>query len=178
MQYPTRPSIRSLPYSFILLVFACASGIVAGPAWAAGEQGAKEGENKLLTSVMTVSLQEAKRLWDLGAVFIDVRSDEEWHLGRIKNARHVNFRKNFAKLKTLDGINSETPLVFYCAMPECKTGPYASAVSMEWGFKNVFYFPRGYFAWMMQDYPIDMESQLSPFKGEVVQIRKAVPRGD
>jgi rhodanese-related sulfurtransferase len=168
MQYTSPRIPRLFRLSFFIALFAFAAST---PATENGK--AEKKENKQLTSVLTVSLQEAKRLWDLGAVFIDVRSDEEWHLGRIKNARHVNFRRNFAKLKTLEGINSETPLVFYCSMPECKTGPYASAVSMEWGFKNVFYFPRGYFAWMLQDYPIDMESQLSPFEGEVVQIRKA-----
>lgn len=122
-----------------------------------------------------MSLQEAKRLWDLGAVFIDVRGDDEWNLGRIKNARHVDFRRNFTKLKTLEGVNAETPLVFYCSMPECKIGPYATAVSMEWGFENAFYFPRGYFAWMMQDYPIDMSPAVSTFAGDVIQIRKAAP---
>lgn len=136
-----------------------------------GKTSANEG--KTLTEVVTVGLQQAKRLWDLGAVFIDVRDDDEWQLGHIKKARHVNFRKNFAKLKNLEGINSETPLIFYCAMPECKVGPYAAAVSIEWGFENVFYFPRGYFAWMLQDYPIEMNGRVTTFAGDTIQIRQA-----
>jgi rhodanese-related sulfurtransferase len=165
MQYFTARYFQLLrPISFILLAFA--AGAFAAPVLASENAPSRQGEGKQLTSVMTVSLEEAKRLWDLGAVFVDVRSDAEWQLGRIRNARHVNFRKNFAKLKTLDGINSETPLVFYCSMPECKSGPYASAVSMEWGFKNVFYFPRGYFAWMLQDYPIDMNNEISTYQDD------------
>lgn len=120
-----------------------------------------------------MELEQAKRLYDLGAVFIDVRRDEEWRLGHIENARHVSFRKNFAQLKELDGINKKTPLVFYCSMSECKTGPYASAISMEWGYENVFYFRRGYFAWMAEDYPIDMSQQLTTFVGDTIQIKRS-----
>lgn len=127
------------------------------------------------TKVIVVNLDQAKRLYDLGAVFIDVRDDEQWELGRIKNARHVNFRKNFASLKTLKGIDKETPLVFYCSSAECEIGPYAAAVSMEWGYEKVLYFQAGYFAWMLEDYPIDMESRLSPYTG-TLQIRKAPAR--
>lgn len=135
--------------------------------------GAAEGKDKKLTEVVIVDLHQAKRLYDLGAVFIDVRNDEEWRLGHIKNARHVNFRKNFVKLKSLDGIDKETPLVFYCAMLECTSGPYASAVSIEWGFENVFYFQRGYFSWMLEDYPVDMNNEVTTFAGDTIQIRRA-----
>lgn len=124
------------------------------------------------TRVIVVDLDQAKRLYDLGAVFIDVRSDEQWQLGRIKNAHHVNFRTNFSSLKTLEGITRQTPLVFYCASAECEIGPYAAAVSMEWGFEKVLYFEGGYFAWMLEDYPIDMKNPLSPYTG-TLQIRKA-----
>ncbi|MEX1034135.1 MAG: rhodanese-like domain-containing protein [Cellvibrionaceae bacterium] len=126
-----------------------------------------------LTEVIIVNIEEAKRLYDLGAVFIDVRGDEEWGLGHIKGAQHVNFRKNFVKLKNLSGVDKDTPLVFYCASIECEAGPYASAVSIEWGFENVFYFRSGYFSWMLKDHPINMDTGVSTFAGETIQIRKA-----
>lgn len=175
-------SVRSLSLQIFVAVMMLGLAI---PTQAAGEAGQDEQRTGRLTEVMTVTLNEAKRLYDLGAVFIDVRGEAEWKLGRIRNARHVNFRRNFARLKTLEGITTETPLVFYCSMPECKVGPYASAVSIEWGFENVFYFPRGYFAWMLQDYPIEMEptpsqsaSSLSAQVSEVtaIDLPVAVPR--
>lgn len=124
--------------------------------------------------VIVIDIDQAKRLYDLGAVFIDVRDDEQWRIGHIKDARHVNFRKNFARLKTLDGIDKDTALVFYCSSAECEIGPYAAAVSMEWGFKNVLYFQDGYFAWMLEDYPIKMTSGLRTYTG-TIQIRRAPP---
>jgi len=139
---PFSPSLQWLLFALLVLV------LPAQPVVADDESSA--------TRVITINLEQAKRLYDLGAVFIDVRSDEQWQLGHIKDARHVSFTRNFARLKNLEGIDRETPLVFYCGMPECKVGPYASAVSMEWGFENVFYFRQGYFAWLMQDYPVEI----------------------
>lgn len=139
----------------------------------AGYGFADEKKSKSFTEVVVINEQQAKRLHDLGAMFIDVRSEEEWRLGHIEDARNVNFRKNFAKLKDMDGIDQDTPLVFYCASRECKTGPYASAVSIEWGFENVFYFQRGYFAWMLKDYPISLNNQVTTVTSGTIQIRRA-----
>ncbi|MGQ9425927.1 rhodanese-like domain-containing protein [Gilvimarinus sp. F26214L] len=150
---------------------ACLAGALGVPGLAAAE-GDKSSEERL-TEVVAVSLSQAKRLYDLGAVFIDVRSDEEWRLGHIKGAHHVNFRRNFARLKDLEGVDRKTALVFYCSSLECKTGPYASAVSKEWGFKNVFYFQAGYFAWMLEDYPIVINADVTTFAGDTIQIRRA-----
>lgn len=158
-------------------MLAAAVLVFAGPSFASQQATqapqAESQEGKNLTEVVTLGLGQAKRLYDLGAVFIDVREDDEWQLGHIKNARHVNFRRNFVELKSLEGVNQDTPLVFYCSMPECKVGPYAAAVSIEWGYTNVFYFPRGYFAWMLQDYPIELNSGVTTFAGDTIQIRKA-----
>src|SRR5690606_2319058 len=123
------------------------------------------------TRIIVIDVDQAKRLYDLGAVFIDGPDDEQWRIGHIKNARHVNFRKNFARLKSMEGINKDTALVFYCSSAECEIGAYAAAVSMEWGFKNALYFQDGYFAWMLEDHPITMNS-FSTYTG-TIQIRRA-----
>jgi len=107
-------------------------------------------------SVVTISTEQAKKLYDLGATFIDVRDEEEWRLGHIENAHHVEFDHNFSRLRELESVDEDTPLVIYCNSRNCETGIYASAVSLFWGFSNVFYYAEGYFSWILQDYPAVM----------------------
>lgn len=109
-----------------------------------------------ISGAQTVSVFEAKRLYDSGAVFIDVRGDEEWGIGRIAGAIHLDFQRDFAKLYGANGITRETPLVIYCSSSNCLRSAYASAVSVYWGFKRVHYFRAGYFSWMLEDYPVDL----------------------
>ena len=104
--------------------------------------------------VVTVSVQQAKRLHDLGATFIDIRSLDEWRIGHIDNALHLDFYEDLNSLRENPEISKNTPLVFYCESSECMQAAYASAVSIFWGFDNVFYFQDGYFAWLLKDYPI------------------------
>ena len=110
-----------------------------------------------ISGAHTVNVFEAKQLYDRGAVFIDVRGDEEWSIGHIKGAIHLDFQRDFAKLYGANGITRETPLVIYCNSSNCLRSAYASAVSVYWGFRNVFYFRNGYFSWMLEDFPVTMQ---------------------
>lgn len=107
-----------------------------------------------LREVVTVDVQQAKRLHDLGAVFIDIRGHDAWRIGHIDKALHFEFYQDLNSLKHSKTISKDTPLVFYCESSECVTAAYASAVSLYWGFDQVFYFQDGYFAWLLKDYPI------------------------
>lgn len=109
-----------------------------------------------LQRVVTIDVFQAKQLFDLGAVFIDVRNDNEWQLGHIRNAVHLDFKRDFASIRSMTGIDEQTPLVIYCNSSECLLSAYASAVSAFWGYRKVFYFRDGYFSWMLQDFPVVM----------------------
>lgn len=104
--------------------------------------------------VITVNLKQAKRLHELGATFIDIRSNDEWNIGHIEKALHYDFHNDLNQLQENTEINKDTPLVFYCESSECLKAAYASAVSLFWGYDQVFYFQDGYFAWLLNDYPI------------------------
>lgn len=106
-----------------------------------------------VSGAFTVSVFDAKSLYDKGAIFIDVRNREEWRLGHIEGAIHLDFQHDFSKLYSA-GVSKETPIVLYCSSSNCLRSAYASAVSVYWGFKNVFYFRGGFFAWMLEDFPV------------------------
>jgi rhodanese-related sulfurtransferase len=111
-----------------------------------------------LSGAQTVNVFQAKSLYDQGAVFIDVRSDDEWNIGHIAGAIHLDFQRDFSKLYSADGITKNTPLVIYCNSSNCLRSAYASAVTVYWGFREVYYFRSGYFSWMLEDYPVSMQT--------------------
>lgn len=109
-----------------------------------------------ITGVTTVDAYQAKGLYDRGAVFIDVRTEEEWAIGHIDGALHLDFQQDFGKLYHAKGIEKDTPLVIYCNSVDCLRSAYACSVSIFWGFTQVYYFRSGYFAWVLQDFPAVM----------------------
>jgi len=107
-----------------------------------------------VTGARTVNAFEAKGLFDRDAIFIDVRNKEEWQMGHIEGAIHLDFQNDFSKLYSAKGVARDTPIVLYCSSSNCLRSAYAAAVSVYWGFSNVYYFRAGFFAWMLEDYPI------------------------
>ncbi len=110
-----------------------------------------------ISGARTINVFEAKSLYDQGAVFIDVRADEEWKIGHIDGAIHLDFQRDFSKLYGANGITRQTPLVIYCNSSNGLRSAYASAVSVYWGFRQVYYFRTGYFSWMLEDFPVTMQ---------------------
>ena len=135
---------RSLVAVYALMVFAMAC---------------RAGEAPLaVTGATTVSVLEARYLYEQGAIFVDVRSREDWQAGHIRGAVHLDFRNDFQLLQSITSIKADTPLVLYCESRHCLRSAYASLVSVLWGYRQVYYFRDGYFAWMLEDYPLTFES--------------------
>ena len=109
-----------------------------------------------IVGATTVNAFQAKQLFDRGALFIDVRSQADWEIGRIAGAQHLDLQSTFGELYHNKSIARNTPLVIYCNSDACLRSAYASAVTVHWGFSQVFYFRSGFFAWMLQDFPLDM----------------------
>lgn len=110
-----------------------------------------------ISGARTIDVFQAKSLYDQGAIFIDVRNDQEWGIGHIDGAIHLDFQRDFSKLYGANGITRHTPLVIYCNSSNCLRSAYASAVSVYWGFSEVYYFRSGYFSWMLEDFPVAMQ---------------------
>lgn len=67
---------------------------------------------------MTVNVFQAKRLHELGAVFIDVRADREWLWGHVEGAVHFDLASDFVSLAGPEWPR-ELPLVIYCDSEVC-----------------------------------------------------------
>jgi len=105
----------------------------------------------------TVNAEEARRLYESGAVFIDVREAEAWKMGHIDGAVHLDFNEDeFVILYVSEKLDRSTPIVFYSNSALSSRSAMASYFAAQWGYKNVHYFRDGYYAWMAKDYPMNL----------------------
>lgn len=132
-----------------VLFFAVAGAVVSSTASAEAPA--------IVEGATTVNVEEAHRLYDSGAVFIDVRDGEAWTLGHIDGAVHLDFNEDeFVILYASEKLDRSTPIVFYSNSPLSSRGAMASYFAAQWGYKNVHYFRDGYYAWMAKDYPMEL----------------------
>lgn len=106
----------------------------------------------------TVSLADAKQLYDAGAVFIDVRDPGAWSLGHIAGAINLDVSASeFAVLYLSEELDRSTPLVFYTSSTLNINSAMASFFASNWGYSNVYYFRDGYYSWMAADMPVELK---------------------
>jgi adenylate cyclase len=118
----------------------------------AGEEG--EVSPIEITGATTVDAAAAKTLFDRGVSFVDVRSDEDWSLGSIPGAVHLDSDDAFAEESLSAVVAREQEVVIYCMGPRCLRSSQACAKAVSWGFTQVFYFREGFPAWKAAGFPI------------------------
>ncbi|EWC42054.1 rhodanese-like domain-containing protein [Stutzerimonas stutzeri] len=115
--------------------------------------GARAGEApESVDGALTVNVFQAKRLHELGAVFIDVRTDREWLWGHVEDAVHFDLTGDFVDLAGAEWPR-DLPLMVYCDSEICPRSAEAARLAVAWGYQRVFYFRAGYFAWQLHDLP-------------------------
>lgn len=106
----------------------------------------------------TVTLDQARSLFDAGAVFIDVRDPQTWSLGHIEGSVNLDFNASeFAVLYISRELDRETPIVFYTNSPLEARSAMASFFASRWGYTNVYYFREGFYSWMAADFPVELK---------------------
>ena len=104
----------------------------------------------------TVAVEEAKRLFDAGVPFIDVRNPRLYARRHVPGAHHLDLKYAFTE-ETLNAVVAkDQPLVIYCSGVKCSRSSRASARAVSWGFTKVHYFRGGIVDW--RDAGMPMES--------------------
>ena len=116
---------------------------------------AAEVSPETVPNATTVSAAEAKKLFDEGVPFVDVRKDSDWEAGRIPEAYHIELKKVFSESELAKVVKNDEPVVFYCNGPKCMRSSKASAMAVKWGFTKVHYFRDGYPSWKAAEYPVE-----------------------
>jgi thiosulfate/3-mercaptopyruvate sulfurtransferase len=63
--------------------------------------------------------------------------------------------KTMEDFKKLLGDNKDKPIVIYCGFVKCTRSHNGAAWAVKLGYKNVFRYPGGIFAWKGADFPIE-----------------------
>jgi rhodanese-related sulfurtransferase len=107
------------------------------------------------------SVQSAKRIFDTGnAVFVDVRSEDQYQDGHIKGAVMMPVNE-FDRL--IDAFQNQYPpetfLITYCSGRQCQDSHLAAQFFFENGYLNVSVFIDGFFAWESEGYPVERDDE-------------------
>ena len=100
------------------------------------------GENDLDKLAQTVDYRQAEKMISKGAFLIDVRSDDEYQLGTINNAKHLihgEIRDH------LDEIPKDRDIILMCSMG--LRGYIALRILVQHGFNRVYNLTGGYKTW-------------------------------
>jgi adenylate cyclase len=120
----------------------------------AGEEG--EVSPIEIAGATTIDAAAAKTMLDRGVPFVDVRSDEDWSLGYIPGAVHLDSDDAFGEESLTAVASKDQAVVIYCMGPRCLRSSAACAKAVSWGFTQVFYFREGFPAWKAAGYPFEV----------------------
>lgn len=104
---------------------------------------------------VTVDTAEAKRLFDRGVTFIDVRSNADWQAGRIPASHHLELKSAYDEQALSQIVNRSDPVVIYCNSTGCMRSSKACQKAVEWGFSKVYYYRLGYPDWKASSLAIE-----------------------
>ncbi|MGB0630748.1 MAG: rhodanese-like domain-containing protein, partial [Alphaproteobacteria bacterium] len=91
--------------------------LVALVAWTPVQ--AKKETPLTVAGATTIDAAEAKKLFDAGVVFIDVRSDSDFEAGRIPGAKHLNSKTKLSEAELLKVVKKDQQVVMYCNGSKC-----------------------------------------------------------
>ncbi|MBC8322742.1 MAG: rhodanese-like domain-containing protein [Candidatus Marinimicrobia bacterium] len=103
---------------------------------------------------VSITLDQAKNLFDKGVVFVDARDDEYFKDGHIPNAWNSGF---FMELMfKLDSAQTKNgPVVLYCSDDECGSSEELANDLFNEGFTKLFVFKGGWLEWEAAGYPVE-----------------------
>ena len=103
----------------------------------------------------TVTTEEAKKLFDEGVLFIDVRKDKDWNAGRVSDAVQLNIKTVLSEETMTAEMKKSDPAVIYCNGERCMRSSDACKKVVAWGFTNIYYYRDGFPAWKSAGYPVE-----------------------
>ncbi len=104
-----------------------------------------------------ITLDDAKRLFDSSASFVDARRKEDYELGHIKGALRLNL-KSFENgdPPLLAMIPRESFVVVYCSGGHCDESEHVAEFLSNSGYKKVYVIHDGYPGWNAMHWPVEL----------------------
>jgi rhodanese-related sulfurtransferase len=143
---------QSIGFSFLLLTLA----LIALPAHAADPNYSAPWK---VEGATTVSVDEAKWLYDDGAVFIDTRNPRFYARSHIPGSHHLDMKDGFTAASLAAVARKDQPVVIYSSGEKCARGYRGAVFAVSWGYEKVYYFRGGYVDWRDVDLPLESSHQ-------------------
>lgn len=103
----------------------------------------------------TVSVDEAKWMFDDGAIFIDVRNTRFFDRRHVPGAIHLD-KKGVYSEETLAAVASKDDvIVIYSSGVRCGRAHRAAEQAASWGYKKIYYYRGGIVDWKDVGYPME-----------------------
>lgn len=99
-----------------------------------------------------ISPADATRLYNRGALMLDVRTEAEYKTGFLGEARHIPVADVKSKLNSLESFKEKDVIVY------CQTGARSASVAntlVKNGFTQVYNLRGGILAWKMSGLPVN-----------------------
>lgn len=109
-----------------------------------------------------VDIEEAKALYDRGAVFIDASSPETFKKERISGSVNLPYyrsldpaQKYFTQEALLEVAEKSQEIVLFCERTGCLYPAWVTAKAANWGYQRIFFFKGGTEAWYEAGYFVE-----------------------
>ncbi len=112
-----------------------------------------------VAGAINTSVEQARELYDQGAVFVDVRNPRLYARKHIPGAFHLDLKYNFDEEKLAAIAKKDQPIVIYCSGVKCGRSYRASEKAVSWGYTKVHYFRGGIVDWKKAGYPVEVSEQ-------------------
>lgn len=102
-----------------------------------------------------INIEQAHKLFELGALFIDAREVSEYKTGHIKNSINLPIYE-FDKFKNiLSGISRSQTIVCYCGGTDCDLSTQLANKLFSLGYRNNYIFISGWEQWKTSGYIVE-----------------------
>jgi rhodanese-related sulfurtransferase len=136
----------------LLILFATSSALATNSSYRSPEEA---------PGATTVTVDEAKWLYDDDAVFIDVRNPRYFANRHIPGAHHLDMKDVFTEQALAAVADKDEPIVIYASSERCGRAYKGARLAVSWGYKNVYYFRGGIVDWKSVEFPINSNKVLA-----------------
>jgi rhodanese-related sulfurtransferase len=130
-----------------LFIFACCSVVSAAEL--------VDSTPQQVAGATTVDANQAKKLFDEEALFVDLRKENMWNSGCIPGAVWLEMKTAFNKEALAAEASTDEAVVFYCSGVHCPRSAKACEKALKWGYTKVHYFRGGFPAWKNAGLPVE-----------------------
>jgi len=103
-----------------------------------------------------ITVDQAYKLYNNGAIFLDPRMEVEYKLGHIKGAIHLPYKWFDQHVHKISHLSKDDVFICYCDGAGCDLSIDLAKKLVEMGYKNVKIFYSGWNDWKERNYPMEL----------------------